>query len=132
MRTTGYSEWGSHIAVKINWSRRVTSELFREMSEAKPDSNDRPAVLKYSDRLYVDRQWAKLLDYLRGLLDGALDPELLWRLLRCAYRLGKQALDAGDTKAAERVADDAMELAEKGLAGDGGRHDYQLHKVSVF
>ena len=102
------------------------------MSETKPDRNDRPAVLKYSDKLYVDRRWAELLDYLSGLLDAGLDPELLWRLLRCAYRLGKQTLEARDAKAAERVADDAMELAEKGLAGDVGRHGYQLHKVSAF
>lgn len=99
------------------------------MATQKPESSDQAAVLKYSDQLYYDRNWKELLDYLRSTYEATNDPEVLWRLLRCSYRLGKQTLQAGDSKEAERIADMAIEQSQKGLA----QHDrhYYLQKVCL-
>ena len=99
------------------------------MATPKPESSDQAAVLKYSDQLYRNRNWKELLDYLQSTSGSTNDPDLLWRLVRCAYRLGKQTFQAGDPKEAERIVDMAMEHAQKGLA-QHERH-YYLHKVSL-
>lgn len=99
------------------------------MASTKPESSDQAAVLKYSDQLYHGRSWKELLDYLEGTFGSTNDADLQWRYLRCAYRLGKQSLEAGNTKEAEHIVDTAMEHAQRGLA-QHERH-YYLHKVSL-
>ena len=98
---------------------------------AKPDSSDQVAVLEYVDQLYGSQKWRELSDYLQGNLSSTAVPEieLLWRLLRCIYRLGKQLLEAGSTKEAESVIDEVMKLAQEALAKED-RH-FNLQKVSM-
>lgn len=100
-------------------------------SREKPDKKDKEAVIEYADELYEKGQWKELLDYLQEVLgaDGD-DPELTWRLLRVAFRLGEQTFKSGDAKEAERVVDLAAARGKRALEKED--RNFGLHKVSAF
>ena len=99
-------------------------------SSERPDGSDRKAVAVYSDQLHKEGQWNQLLEYLQQLLgtEGD-DPELTWRLLRCAFRLGQRTLESGDSREAGRIADLAMEVGRRALAKED--RNFFLHKVQT-
>ena len=98
-------------------------------SREKPDKKDKEAVIEYADELYEKGQWKELLDYLQEVLgaDGD-DPELTWRLLRVAFRLGEKTFKSGDAKEAERVVDLAAARGKRALEKED--RNFGLHKVS--
>lgn len=98
-------------------------------SGSRPDKSDQEAVIRYADDLYEKQQWRELLDYLQEMLgpDGD-DPQLTWRLLRCAFRLGQRSLLAGNSKEAEEIADMASVKGKRALEKED--RNFNLHKVS--
>ena len=94
----------------------------------KPDREDKEAVMEYADELYKKEQWKEALDYLQEVLgeDGA-DPDLTWRLLRVAFRLGQQTLESGDSKEAEKIVDMAAAPGKRALEKED--RNFGLHKV---
>ena len=97
----------------------------------KPDRENKEAVIEYADELYEKEQWKATLDYLLEVLgEDEDDPELTWRLLRIAFRLGQRALESGDSREAERVAVMAAARGKRALEKED--RSYGLHKVSVW
>ena len=92
----------------------------------KPESGDLEAIRAYADQLYKEEKWRELFEYLQEKLGSGNDPDLAWRLLRCGFRYGRHALDAGDSREAERIADAAMERGKRALEE---KDHFALHKV---
>ena len=93
----------------------------------KPDGSDKEAVIQYADQLYEQEQWKELFQYLQEVLGSDNDPELVWRLLRCGFRLGQQLLKAGNSRETEHIADIAMERGRRAL--EKNDRNFGLHKV---
>lgn len=67
---------------------------------------------QHADKLYADNKWHEALEYLEQHADTE-NPDLLWRLMRINYRVGKHM--TADRKVAEQIAAHAMELSERAL-----------------
>lgn len=70
------------------------------------------AIVQHADKLYEERKWHEALEYLEQYAD-AKELDLLWRLMRINYRVGKHI--TADRRAAERMAARGMELSERAL-----------------
>ena len=88
---------------------------------------DVESTCKHVDQLYEDNEWRKTLEYLQQFSDTE-DPELLWRLIRVNYRLGKQG--TSDQREAKKFAEAALQHSEKALALHA--NDFQCIKVWLF
>jgi len=67
---------------------------------------------QHADKLYADNKWHEALEYLEHHADTE-NPDLLWRLMRINYRVGKHM--TADRKVAEQMAAHAMELSDRAL-----------------
>lgn len=88
-------------------------------------ATDITAVTAEADRLQRNSQWREAYEYLKPYTEEARDPELLWRLIRSYYRVGKHL--ARNKKESEDAAKIGMELSERGLAIDD--KNFELLKV---
>lgn len=94
----------------------------------KPDSSDKEAVIKYADGLYSNGKLEELMTYLQEVLGSGNDPDIVWRILRCGFRLGQQTLNEGNSREAEHIAETALEIGRRSLKEHDG--NFGLHKVS--
>ena len=89
---------------------------------------DVAAIVKEADRLQTSNKWREAYDYLRPHAAEAVDPEVLWRLLRSYYRIGKYL--ARDKQERDQVAEDGLQLYERALKRD--ENHFNVQKVSVL
>ena len=73
-----------------------------------------PSLLEQADELYGQQKYGEVLELLEPGSAESEDAELLWRLMRLYYRLGKEAAKGDQTKAGE-LAKKAYETSERGL-----------------
>ena len=73
-----------------------------------------PSLLEQADELYGQQKYGEALELLEPGSVESEDAELLWRLMRLYYRLGKEAGKGDQTKAGE-LAKKAYETSERGL-----------------
>lgn len=88
-------------------------------------------IIAESDRLQNSNKWRDAYEYLKPYSDTTEDPELLWRLIRSYYRIGKHLARDKQEKAA--VADKGLEISERALAKDSNHFNIQkVNLASVF
>lgn len=75
-------------------------------------SDDGPSLLQQADELYSQQKYREALELLEPECAESEDTNLLWRVMRLYYRLGKAADD--ETTAGE-FAKKAYEISERGL-----------------
>ena len=77
-------------------------------------SEDSPSLLRQADELYSQQKYREAIELLEAESAGqSEEADLLWRVMRLYYRLGKEAKD-DQTKAGE-FAKKAYETSERGL-----------------
>ena len=76
-------------------------------------SEDGPSLLQQADELYRQQKYREALDLLEPESAESEDAELLWRVMRLYFRLGKDAKD--DEAKAGELAKKAYETSERGL-----------------
>lgn len=74
---------------------------------------DVPAIIARVDELHKDNKWREVYEYVKEYADEASDPDLLWRILRAYYRVGKHL--AKDKQEQTDIAAKAESLSEKAL-----------------
>jgi len=79
-----------------------------------------------ADKLEKENRWREAYNYLKEYVDSAEDPELVWRIIRAYYRVGKYL--ARDKQEREEVARKGEELFARALAINDKNH--RLHQVS--
>ena len=86
----------------------------REQAQEKAmASEDSPSLLQQADELYRQQKYREALDLLEPEAAESEDTELLWRVMRLYFRLGKEAKD--DEAKAGELAKKAYETSERGL-----------------
>ena len=93
-----------------------------ETATVKPPT-DVESICKHADQLFTDNKWREALDYLQQFSDTE-DSELLWRLIRMNYRIGKKSSNRIEAK---KFAEIATKLSEKAMALH--ENDFQCIKV---
>ena len=91
-------------------------------------SGDVPALLQQADELYSQGKYEEALNLLEPQSAESEDTELLWRLLRIYYRLGKGAKD--DKTRAETLAKKAYDLSQRGLKIN--ENSFGIQKVKLI
>ena len=79
----------------------------REMASA-----DVQKLMQKADELYSQQQFREAMDLLEPFSLESEDVELLWRVMRLCFRLGKAAKDKSEANA---LAEKAYRLSERGL-----------------
>lgn len=84
-------------------------------------------IVAEADKLQSSNKWRDAYEYLKPYSDTAEDPELLWRLLRSCYRIGKYL--ARDKQERDAVAEKGLEIMERALAKDSNH--FNIQKVNL-
>ena len=79
-----------------------------------------------ADRLNRSGEWREAYEYLKPHCDDSTDPEVLWRLLRAFYRVGKFL--AKDKQEKEYIMQKGVEIMESALKLH--ENDFNVQKVS--
>lgn len=75
-------------------------------------STDIQECMQKSDELYSQQQFREAMDLLDPFSTESEDVELLWRVMRLCFRLGKTAKDKPE---ADALAEKAYKLSQRGL-----------------
>ena len=94
-----------------------------ETATVKPPT-DVESICKHADQLFTDNKWREALDYLQQFSDTE-DSELLWRLIRMNYRIGKKSSNRIEAK---KFAEIATKLSDKAMA----LHENDFHCIKVW
>ena len=73
---------------------------------------DMHAVLQRTEQLYHENKFREAFEILEKYRESD-DPDVLWQVVRIYYRIGKH--ETPDQTEAKKIADTAMEIAEKAL-----------------
>lgn len=84
---------------------------------------DVAAVIAEVDRLQLSNKWREAYDYIKPYADAATDPELMWRIIRAYYRVGKHL--ARDKQEKDEVAKKASEVSERAIKINQNSFDVQ-------
>lgn len=84
------------------------------------------AIIVEVDQLHSTNQWRECYEYVRRFADSSEDAELLWRIVRSYYYVGKHM--ARDRDERDTVAKNGLEINQRALR----LHDshFALQKVS--
>lgn len=75
-------------------------------------SADAEQLMVQVDQLYGEQKYKEALDLLEPQVGESQDVELLWRVMRLYFRLGKASPDKSQ---ADALAEKAYHLSERGL-----------------
>lgn len=78
------------------------------------------------DRLQRSNQWREAYDYVKEYGETATDPELLWRVIRACYYVGKHL--SRDKQESQAIATKGLEVSDRALKIDNNH--FNLHRVS--
>ena len=84
-------------------------------------------IIAEADRLQSSNKWRDAYEYLKPYSDTTEDPELLWRLLRSYYRIGKHL--ARDHQERDAVAEKGLEILKRALDKDSNH--FNIQKVNL-
>lgn len=79
------------------------------------------------DRLEEENLWREAYDYVRPYADTTEDLDLMWRLIRAYYRVGKYL--PRDKQESLEVAKKGMEISDRALRID--ENHFNVHRVSI-
>lgn len=80
-----------------------------------------------ADNLHTSNRWRECYDYLKSYADST-DVELLWRLIRAYYFVGKHL--ARSKEEAKEIATKGQEIADRAL-GINDNH-FNVHRVRTY
>jgi protein-disulfide isomerase-like protein with CxxC motif len=81
------------------------------------------ALCAEADKLERASKWREAYDMLKPHAGGARDPELLWRIVRAYYRMGKYLTK--DKHERDLIAEEGMALSERALQIDPNNFNVQ-------
>ena len=87
---------------------------------------DAAAIKAKADELQKTNKWREAYEYLEPYADEATDPEVLWRVSRSFYRMGKFL--ARNNEERDQIARKAQLISERALQLD--EKNYNVQKVS--
>ena len=90
---------------------------------------DVATITAEADKLHSSNQWRECYDYLKGHADGTEDVELLWRLIRAYYFVGKYL--AKSTEEAKEIATKGQEISDRALKINENHFNVQRVRSSV-
>ena len=80
------------------------------------------------DECYKTNKWREGYDRIKEYEDKATDPELLWRMIRSYYQVGKYM--PRDKNEAEFLATKGLEISDRALKINGNH--FNIRRVSYF
>lgn len=87
---------------------------------------DVAAIKAKADELQRTNKWKEAYEYLEPYADEATDPEVLWRVIRSFYRMGKYL--ARNNEERDQIARKAQQVSERALQQH--ENNYNVQKVS--
>ena len=83
-------------------------------------------IVAEADRLHESNKWREAYEYLKPHCDETTDPEVLWRLLRAFYRVGKHLTQ--NKQETEYIMQKGLEIMERSLKLH--EKDFNIQKVN--
>lgn len=81
------------------------------------------AITAELDSMEKNSKWREACEYVKPFVMEAVDPGVLWRLLRVYYRVGKFVADSKQER--EEVAEQGMKLYDRAIELAGTNFDVQ-------
>ncbi len=82
-------------------------------------------IVAEADRLHYSNQWRDAYEYLKPHCDELTDPEILWRLLRAYYRVGKHLAKNKEEK--DYISQKGLQILERAVSDN--ENDFNVQKV---
>lgn len=97
-------------------------------ADSKKMASSSVEIAAEADRLHYGGGWRDAYEYLKPHCDSSTDPEVLWRLLRSFYRVGKFL--AKDQQEIEYLAQKGHDIMERALKLH--ENNFHIQKVTCY